>query len=43
MTPVDVISFIVAVGAFAVVFFVLFADFKLLNSVANLQSILNLS
>ncbi len=42
MTPVDVISFIIAVGGLAVLFFALFADFKLLNSDSILQSTLNL-
>ena len=43
MTPVDVISFIVAVGGLAVLLFAIFVDFKLLNSSPNLQSTLNLS
>ena len=43
MTPVDVISFIVAVGGLAVEFFVSLADFGLLNSAANLQSTINVS
>jgi hypothetical protein len=43
MAPVDVICLIVAIGGFVVVFFALFADFKLLNSAPNLQSTLNFS
>jgi hypothetical protein len=43
MTPVDVISLINAVGGLAVIFFVLFPGFKIIDSAVNSQSTLNLS